>query len=144
VICCIADLSACATGGHDENQIHGGIIGARGRRNRRYRNAGASCPIKAARLLCRRSRCDNLDAYTKEYAPKAAAIIKAHGGRLLAVGQNVTALDGTPPAKRVAIQQWESLEKIKAWHSSPEYKDARKIGEQYAKFRSWAVEGISE
>jgi uncharacterized protein (DUF1330 family) len=86
----------------------------------------------------------NLDAYTKEYAPKAAAIIKAHGGRLLAVGQNVTALDGTPPAKRVAIQQWESLEKIKAWHSSREYKDARKIGEQYAKFRSWAVEGISE
>ena len=86
----------------------------------------------------------NLDAYTKEYAPKAAAIIKAHGGRLLAVGQNVTALDGTPPAKRVAIQQWESLEKIKAWHSSPEYKDARKIGEQYAKFRSWAVEGMSE
>jgi uncharacterized protein (DUF1330 family) len=86
----------------------------------------------------------NLDSYTKEYAPKAAAIIKAHGGRLLAVGQNVTALDGTPPAKRVAIQQWESLEKIKAWHSSPEYKDARKIGEQYAKFRSWAVEGMSE
>ena len=86
----------------------------------------------------------NLDAYTKEYAPKAQAIIKAHGGRLLAVGQNVTAFDGAPPAKRVAIQQWESLEKIKAWHSSPEYKQAREIGEKYAKFRSWAIEGVPQ
>ena len=86
----------------------------------------------------------NLDAYTKEYAPKAQATIKAHGGRLLAVGQNATGFDGAPPAKRVAIQQWESLEKIKAWHSSPEYKEARKIGEQYAKFRSWAIEGMPQ
>lgn len=86
----------------------------------------------------------NLDAYTKEYAPKAQATIKAHGGRLLAVGQNAVGFDGAPPAKRVAIQQWESLEKIKAWHNSPEYQEARKIGEKYAKFRSWAIEGAAQ
>ena len=86
----------------------------------------------------------NLDAYTKEYAPKALASLKAHGGRLIAVGQNAIGFDGAPPAKRVAIQQWESLEKIKAWYSSPEFQDARKIGEKYAKFRSWAIEGVSQ
>lgn len=86
----------------------------------------------------------NLDAYTKEYVPKAQALIKAHGGRLIAVGQNAVGLDGAPPAQRVAIQQWESLEKIKAWHSSAEYKQAREIGEKYAKFRSWAIEGVPQ
>ena len=86
----------------------------------------------------------NLDAYTKEYAPKAQATVKAHGGRLLAVGQNVLGFDGAPPAKRVTIQQWESLEKIKAWHSSAEYQEARKIGDKYAKFRAWAIEGDSQ
>jgi uncharacterized protein (DUF1330 family) len=86
----------------------------------------------------------NLDAYTKEYAPKAQATIKAHGGRLIAVGQNAMGFDGAPPAKRVAIQQWESLEKIKEWHNSADYKQAREIGEKYAKFRSWAIEGLPQ
>ena len=86
----------------------------------------------------------NLDAYTKEYAPKAQASIKAHGGRLIAVGQNAMGFDGALPAKRVAIQQWESLEKIKEWHNSTDYKQAREIGEKYAKFRSWAIEGLPQ
>ena len=86
----------------------------------------------------------DLDAYTKEYAPKAQASIKAHGGRLIAVGQNAVGFDGAPTAKRVAIQQWDSLDKIKEWHSSADYKAAREIGEKYAKFRSWAIEGLSQ
>ena len=86
----------------------------------------------------------NLDAYTKEYAPKAQATIKAHGGRLLAAGQNVTAFEGAPPKQRVAVQQWDSMEKIKAWRESKEYKEARKIGDKYAKFRAFAIEGLPQ
>jgi len=86
----------------------------------------------------------NLEAYTKEYAPKAQATIKAHGGRLLAAGQNVTAIEGTPPKQRVAVQQWDSMEKIKAWRDSKEYKEARKIGDKYAKFRAFAIEGLPQ
>ena len=81
----------------------------------------------------------NNDAYMKEYAPKAQALIKAKGGKLIAAS-NGTALEGAP-AKRIAIQQWESMEKAKAWHSSKEYKENRKIGDKYAKFRIVAVEG---
>src|ERR1700693_2441294 len=68
----------------------------------------------------------NVEAYTKEYAPLAQASIKKAGGKLLAAGQKVTALEGAPPKPRVAIQMWDSLEKVKAWRNSAEYKDARK------------------
>jgi uncharacterized protein (DUF1330 family) len=90
----------------------------------------------------------NPDAYAKEYVPKAQAIIKAAGGRFLAVGgaaggAQVTAFDGEAP-KRVVVQVWDSMDKIKAWRANPDYKEARKTGEKYAKFRSFAVEGLSQ
>jgi uncharacterized protein (DUF1330 family) len=84
----------------------------------------------------------NIEAYTKEYAPRAQALIKKHGGRFLAAGQKVTSLEGAPPKARVAIQQWESMEKIKAWRDDPEYWELRKIGNQYATFRVMTVEGL--
>jgi uncharacterized protein (DUF1330 family) len=91
----------------------------------------------------------NPDAYAKEYAPKAQAIIKAAGGRFLAIGGSaattgtVTALDGDAP-KRVVVQVWDSMEKIRAWRANPEYVELRKVGEKYAKFRSFAVDGLQE
>jgi uncharacterized protein (DUF1330 family) len=86
----------------------------------------------------------NLEAYTKEYAPKAQAIIKAAGGRFLAAGQKVTALDGEPPKSRVAVSVWASMDKLQAWRNSEENKEARKIGDKYAKFRVFAIEGLPQ
>jgi len=86
----------------------------------------------------------NLDAYVKEYAPLAQAAIKAGGGRILAVGQNVTSIEGAPPKQRVAIQQWPSMEQFKAYRASTALADARKIGDKYAKFRSFAIEGLPQ
>jgi uncharacterized protein (DUF1330 family) len=86
----------------------------------------------------------NLDTYTKEYAPKAQAIIKAAGGRFLAAGQNVTAIEGAPPKARVAVTAWDSMEKIQAWRNSAEFKENRKIGDNYAKFRAFTVEGMPQ
>ena len=86
----------------------------------------------------------NLEAYTKDYAPVAQALIKAAGGRLLAAGQNVTSIEGAPPTKRVAIQVWDSMEKIHAWRNSAEYKKAREIGDKHAKFRAYTVEGLPQ
>ena len=82
----------------------------------------------------------NMDAFMKEFQPKAAPLVQQYGGRLLAASANVTAFDGQRPS-RVALQQWESMEKVKAWHGSAEYKEIRKIGDKYAKFRIYAVEG---
>ena len=87
-------------------------------------------------------------AYANEYLPKAQAIIKAAGGRYLAAGgaasgAKVIAIEGEPP-KRVVVQVWDSIEKIQAWRANPEYKELRKIGDKYAKFRSFAVEGAAQ
>jgi uncharacterized protein (DUF1330 family) len=90
----------------------------------------------------------NPDAYAKEYAPKAQALIKSLGGRFLAVGGaattigKVTAFDGEAP-KRVVVQVWDSMEKIQAWRANAEYIELRKIGEKYAKFRAFAVDGVA-
>jgi uncharacterized protein (DUF1330 family) len=86
----------------------------------------------------------DLDNYVKEYAPKAQALIKASGGRLLAAGQKVTPIEGAPPKPRVAVLQWESMEKLQAWRNTPEFKENRKIGDKYAKFRSFAIEGLPQ
>ena len=84
----------------------------------------------------------DLDSYLKEYAPKAQALIKKSGGRFLAVGQNVTAIEGAPPKKRVALQVWDSMETYKAYRNSAEFKEVRKIGNKYAKFRTFTVQGL--
>lgn len=86
----------------------------------------------------------NLDGYVKEYAPLAQASIKKAGGRLLAAGQNVTAIEGQPPKPRVAVQVWDSMEQIQAWRNSAEYKDARQVGDKYATFRAFTVEGVAQ
>jgi uncharacterized protein (DUF1330 family) len=92
----------------------------------------------------------NPEAYAKEYAPKTQAIIKAAGGRFLAIGGaagagagKVTAFDGEAP-KRAVVQVWDSMEKIEAWRASPEQKELRQVGEKYAKFRSFAVDGLAQ
>jgi len=82
----------------------------------------------------------NMDGYMKEYAPKIQAKIKEHGGRILAASADVTAFAGPRPS-RVVVNQFESLDEAKAFYTSAEYKELRKIGDKYAKFRIFAVEG---
>ena len=83
----------------------------------------------------------NVEAYLKDYAPKAQALIRSFGGRFVAVSNNPTPVEGTPPKGRVVIQQWDSMDKVNAWRSSAEYKELRKIGDQHATFRAFTVEG---
>src|SRR5207253_8712322 len=86
----------------------------------------------------------NVEGYTKEYAPKAQAIIKAAGGRTVAAGQNITAIEGAPPKQRVAVTVWDSMEKIQAWRNSAEFKENRKTADKFgAKFRAYTVEGVA-
>ena len=82
----------------------------------------------------------NVEGYMKEYQPKAQALVEKNGARLIAASLKAQALEGQAP-KRVALQQWESMEKVKSWWDSTEQKETRKIGEKYAKFRLYAVEG---
>ncbi|WP_426442379.1 DUF1330 domain-containing protein [Bradyrhizobium genosp. P] len=89
----------------------------------------------------------NPDAYGNEFAPKAQATIRGAGAKFIVIGgaggvgaKPINAVEGTPP-KRVAIQQWESLEAMNKWYKSADYQEALKIGLKYATFRRYAVEG---
>jgi len=85
----------------------------------------------------------NVEGYTKEFLPIAGKALDAGGAHFLVRGGKNEAIDGAAPPKRVIISQFESFEKAKAAYTSPAYMEARKIGDKYAKFRIFAVEGVA-
>jgi uncharacterized protein (DUF1330 family) len=86
------------------------------------------------------------DGYAREYLPKAREVIKAHGGNLVAAagaaatGSQVVAVDGDPP-RRVVIYMYPSMEALLAWRNDPDYVQVRAVGEKYATYHTFAVEG---
>ena len=89
----------------------------------------------------------NPEAYGSEFAPKAQATIKAAGGRQIAIGgaggagaKGITTLAGTAP-KRAVIQQWDSMDALMAWYKGADYQAALQIGEKYASFRRYVIDG---
>jgi uncharacterized protein (DUF1330 family) len=86
----------------------------------------------------------NPQAYSKDYVPKARAAIEAAGGKFLAVGGKTTAFDGEPPKSRIVIQQWESVEKTKAYRDSAAFRELLPLRDKLAKFRTYVVEGLAQ
>jgi uncharacterized protein (DUF1330 family) len=86
----------------------------------------------------------NLGPYDKEYVPPAAKAIADGGGKYIIRGGRTVALYGEPPKGRIAVMVFESMEKAQAAFDSAAYKDAKKLGDRYAKFRVYAVEGLSQ
>ena len=86
----------------------------------------------------------DVDAYTKEYVPIVRPVLAKSGAKLVAVSQSPTSLEGAPQKSRVSINVYESLEKAKASREAAEYREARKIGDKYAKFRAYVVEGLPQ
>jgi uncharacterized protein (DUF1330 family) len=85
----------------------------------------------------------NPERYIKEFVPKAATSAEVYGGRALAAGSKIIVIEGSPPRNRVVIMGWESLEQLQAWRESGQYKNARKLGDQYAaSVRAFAIEGL--
>jgi uncharacterized protein (DUF1330 family) len=86
----------------------------------------------------------DVDAWQKDYAPKAQAVIKAAGGRVLAAGQKVTVIEGAPPKPRVAIIQWESAEQVQAWVNSAARKELMPQRDKLGTVRAFTVEGLPQ
>jgi uncharacterized protein (DUF1330 family) len=85
----------------------------------------------------------NQDGYAKEFLPAVRKTIADGGGKFLAAGGKTVSLQGTPPAPRVVLIQWENLDKAQQWWNSQATKDAFAIGEKYATFRNFNVEGVT-
>jgi uncharacterized protein (DUF1330 family) len=85
----------------------------------------------------------NVAAFDKEYVPPAAKAITDGGGKYVVRGGEVAAFFGEPPKPRMAIMVFDSMDKAKAAFNSQAYREAKKIGDKYAKFRVYAVEGLA-
>jgi uncharacterized protein (DUF1330 family) len=85
----------------------------------------------------------DVQSYLREYAVHARDMIKARGGRYLAAGDATTYV-GEPPKSRVAIFVFDDLQQIQTFLDSPDYKELRKVGEKYAKYRNYAVPGVPQ
>jgi uncharacterized protein (DUF1330 family) len=85
----------------------------------------------------------NPEAYAKEYIPVVTKVLQEGGAKFLARGGKTASFSGEPPKARVAMTTFENMEKALALFASPAYVDAQKLGEKYAKFRVFAVEGVS-
>ena len=83
------------------------------------------------------------DGYTKEFIPPAAKAIEEGGGKYVVRGGKTTSFQGTPPASRVVVLQFESMDKAQAWWDSPGRKNSQTIGDKYGTFRIFAVEGAT-
>ena len=84
---------------------------------------------------------EDAPAYFKEYVPVAAKAVVDGGGKYIVRNGKSVSLYGEPP-KALAIMQFESLAKAEAVFGSKAYTDAKAIGDNYAKFRVYAVEGL--
>ena len=83
------------------------------------------------------------DKYKTEFLPPAIKAIEDAGGKYVVRGGKTISLMGQAPAPRVVVLQFENMDRVQAWWDSPGRKNADAIGEKYATFRVYAVEGAS-
>ena len=86
----------------------------------------------------------NLEPFDKEYVPPAAKAVTDGGGKYIVRGGATVSFYGEPPKPRLAVMVFESMGKARAAFDSPAYKEAKKVGDKYAKFRVYAVEGLPQ
>jgi uncharacterized protein (DUF1330 family) len=79
----------------------------------------------------------------RSYADANGALFQSMGGRYVSRGGSIEAIAGAPPKQRVAIYEFESMEKMRAWRDSPKYRELSAIRDRSSNFRSFAVEGLT-
>ncbi len=78
----------------------------------------------------------------EEYKKLVPLAISAYGGKYLASGGRTEVLEGDWPLNRFVILEFESVERAKQWHESPEYREARALRHETASSKMVVVEGL--
>ncbi len=78
----------------------------------------------------------------ERYRAQVPATIAAHGGRYLVRGGALEAVEGTWAPKRLVVVEFPTMERLRAWYESPEYRPllALRLGATVSK--AVMVEGI--
>ena len=80
-------------------------------------------------------------SYVRDYVQPAIRVIVDGGGKYVVRNGKSVSLYGEPP-RALAIMRFDSLEKAQAVFGSKAYTEVKAIGDKYAKFRIYAVEGL--
>ncbi len=85
------------------------------------------------------------EGYEKNFLNWAQKDISNHGGKYLAGGYNKTiTLAGSEPPSRVVILQFANIDAIKAWYNQGFGDMENGVGNKYASFRIYAVDGVTQ
>lgn len=77
-----------------------------------------------------------------EYVKQVPATIARYGGRYLARGGKVEALEGPLKGRRIAIVEFDSFEKAREWYESSDYRGPRTIRQGAAVSQLILVDGL--
>jgi uncharacterized protein (DUF1330 family) len=78
----------------------------------------------------------------EDYRKTVLPTITAYGGRFIARGGRTEVLEGDWPAQRLVIVEFPSVDRAKAWWSSPEYAEPKALRQATSKGTLVVIEGV--
>jgi uncharacterized protein (DUF1330 family) len=102
-------------------------------------NAQAKPPIYVVIAI---QKITDAEAY-KPLPVKGRASAEAAGGHYIIRTDKITVLDGNPPA-RLALIEFDSVERVQAWYNSQSQKEADAIRAKSTDSLAFIVEGIAK
>jgi len=82
------------------------------------------------------------EAQYQKYRDAVIPLMARFGGKIIARGAKVEALEGRHDGRRMVIFEFPSMDAIHAFWSSPDYVPVKKIREGAAALDVWAVAGV--
>jgi uncharacterized protein (DUF1330 family) len=77
-----------------------------------------------------------------QYLKVTPGVIAQYGGRFIARGGEMVALEGPEETKRLVLLEFPSMARAKAWYHSEEYQNAKKIRAGAATAFFVAIDGV--
>ncbi|MEZ8099091.1 DUF1330 domain-containing protein [Vibrio bivalvicida] len=67
------------------------------------------------------------ESHQKDYLPSAHAILHKHGGKALAVTEDIDVREGSMPQGRVILVEFPSKQAAEAFYNDPDYQPLKKL-----------------
>ncbi len=77
-----------------------------------------------------------------EFRERAPAVVEAHGGRFLVRGGATEVVQGDWTPHRVVIVEFDSVDRVKSWWSSPDHTELRTLLDRSSKATMTILEGV--
>ncbi|MGD2139493.1 MAG: DUF1330 domain-containing protein [Burkholderiales bacterium] len=77
----------------------------------------------------------------EEYRSRVGKSLQQYGATFLVRGGDIEILEGDWQPKRMVMCAFDSMEKVREWYNSDEYRELRKVRENTARMNMVAVQG---